>query len=369
MTNTTPRTRSLTEQTLSIVARRTMVWATMALGITFAPGASAQGSNPAANQPAADSSESEAAPVAIFTDDGFRAVADALTGTWKTTASVDSPDGGVDIVVTMAPVYIPGLTDTMYSETARADEPDEPYDVAVHRFIRTGSGIRMRTHRLTTGVDNARRAFAGVFALPEGTPVVIDPGTLFPTLDYAVRETDTGFKGSTPFPYPTSNRGAIEVKGAFEVSGDRLVLSERGFDGDGQMVWGPEDEGTVFTRTDPIATHYQTEGGVHVVEYNTGEGDPIINGNFIVVHYDGYIPDGRMFDSSVQKGEAFRYRFPGRLITGWIEGMQQARVGSVRRLFIPSELAYGSRGAGNPLIGANQDIRFLIRTIAIEPGS
>ena len=70
-------------------------------------------------------------------------------------------------------------------------------------------------------------------------------------------------------------------------------------------------------------------------------------GDRVAVHYEGSLLDGTVFDSSVQRGEPIEFLLGvGQVIPGWDEGIQLLRVGDKARLLIPSELAYGSRGAG-----------------------
>jgi FKBP-type peptidyl-prolyl cis-trans isomerase FklB len=65
-------------------------------------------------------------------------------------------------------------------------------------------------------------------------------------------------------------------------------------------------------------------------------------------HYHGTLIDGTVFDSSVQRGEPAEFPVGG-VIRGWTEALQRMKVGDKWRLFIPSELAYGSRGAGGAI--------------------
>lgn len=62
----------------------------------------------------------------------------------------------------------------------------------------------------------------------------------------------------------------------------------------------------------------------------------------VIVHYTGWTTDGRMFDSSVVRGQPARFPL-NRVIKGWTEGVQLMRVGEQRRFWIPSELAYGDK--------------------------
>jgi FKBP-type peptidyl-prolyl cis-trans isomerase len=64
----------------------------------------------------------------------------------------------------------------------------------------------------------------------------------------------------------------------------------------------------------------------------------------VLVHYEGRLIDGTIFDSSYERGEPISFPL-SRVIAGWTEGVGMMRVGETRELVIPSELAYGARGA------------------------
>jgi len=91
----------------------------------------------------------------------------------------------------------------------------------------------------------------------------------------------------------------------------------------------------------------QTESGLRYKILSAGKGPKPSQGDRVSVHYEGSLLDGTMFDSSVQRGEPIEFLLGvGQVIPGWDEGIQLLRVGDKARLLIPSELAYGSRGAG-----------------------
>jgi len=88
-----------------------------------------------------------------------------------------------------------------------------------------------------------------------------------------------------------------------------------------------------------------TPSGLQYTVLEKGDG-PIPSANDVVrVHYEGALTDGTVFDSSsnLEKGEEIPLDM---VIPGWAEGIQLMNVGSKYRLFIPSQLAYGERGAG-----------------------
>jgi FKBP-type peptidyl-prolyl cis-trans isomerase FklB len=90
---------------------------------------------------------------------------------------------------------------------------------------------------------------------------------------------------------------------------------------------------------------------------------PTINDK-VKTHYHGTLIDGTVFDSSVERGQPISFPVSG-VIKGWTEALQLMPVGSKWRLFIPSELAYGDRGAG-PKIGPGSTLIFDVELLAIE---
>ena len=84
-----------------------------------------------------------------------------------------------------------------------------------------------------------------------------------------------------------------------------------------------------------------------VVTPGTGKVHPKATDS-VTVHYSGWTPDGKMFDSSVARGEPSTFPLD-RVIKGWTEGVQLMVVGEKRRFWIPSALAYGDNpGGGRP---------------------
>jgi len=76
----------------------------------------------------------------------------------------------------------------------------------------------------------------------------------------------------------------------------------------------------------------------------TGTISPSATSN-VTVHYKGTTLDGKEFDSSYSRGEPTSFPL-NRVIAGWTEGLQLMTVGAKYRFYIPSDLAYGSQGAG-----------------------
>lgn len=91
----------------------------------------------------------------------------------------------------------------------------------------------------------------------------------------------------------------------------------------------------------------ETESGLYYRDLTVGDGPVAESGQTVTVHYTGWLPNGRQFDSSRDRGELFSFDLgEGQVIQGWDEGVAGMRVGGRRQLVIPPHLAYGSRGAG-----------------------
>ena len=95
-----------------------------------------------------------------------------------------------------------------------------------------------------------------------------------------------------------------------------------------------------------------------------GDGDAITTDTPFTAYYIGWKPDGTIFDSSLD-GESLKAPFsvtPGGVIEGWTKGADGMKVGGVRELTIPSDLAYGETGSGDS-IPANTPLKFVVMII------
>ena len=108
-----------------------------------------------------------------------------------------------------------------------------------------------------------------------------------------------------------------------------------------------------------------TETGLQyeIVEESKGLQKPMLLDK-VKVHYHGTLIDGTVFDSSVDRNEPISFPLNG-VIKGWQEGLQLMTVGSKYRFFIPYDLAYGPRGAGEA-IGPFSALIFDVELLAIE---
>ncbi len=89
-------------------------------------------------------------------------------------------------------------------------------------------------------------------------------------------------------------------------------------------------------------------------------------GKTVSVHYTGWLTDGTKFDSSADRGEAFRFNLGGgQVIKGWDQGVQGMKLGGKRKLTIPPDLGYGIQGAGG-LIPPNATLVFEVELLDVK---
>jgi FKBP-type peptidyl-prolyl cis-trans isomerase len=107
-----------------------------------------------------------------------------------------------------------------------------------------------------------------------------------------------------------------------------------------------------------------TASGLQYKVVTMGTGEKPTAADKVKVHYHGTTIDGEVFDSSVERGEPITFPLGG-VIPGWTEGVQLMPVGSKFIFYIPSDLAYGDRGAGG-IIKPGAALIFEVELISIE---
>ncbi|HRT73270.1 MAG TPA: FKBP-type peptidyl-prolyl cis-trans isomerase, partial [Bacteroidales bacterium] len=107
---------------------------------------------------------------------------------------------------------------------------------------------------------------------------------------------------------------------------------------------------------------YQTQSGLQYKVIKMGEGPKPTNTDKVKVHYEGKLINGKVFDSSYERGEPIEFEL-NQVIPGWAEGLTLMPVGSIFELYIPSDLAYGDRPIGE--IPAGSTLIFKVELLEI----
>ena len=110
----------------------------------------------------------------------------------------------------------------------------------------------------------------------------------------------------------------------------------------------------------------KTQSGLEYIEVETGTGAQAKAGDTVSVHYTGKFQDGKVFDSSISRGEPISFPLGmGSVIKGWDEGIALMKVGGKAQLVIPPSLAYGERGASG-VIPPNATLVFDVELVSIR---
>jgi FKBP-type peptidyl-prolyl cis-trans isomerase len=124
-----------------------------------------------------------------------------------------------------------------------------------------------------------------------------------------------------------------------------------------------EDDARVLR--EQYGTAHTNPSGLRYLVRAPGAGSPPSLGAQIVAHYDGYLLDGRKFDSSRDRGEPFVFRVgTGAVIKGWDEAFLTMKQGEKRTLLIPWWLGYGEKGRG--MIPPRGTLRFEVELLEIR---
>ena len=157
------------------------------------------------------------------------------------------------------------------------------------------------------------------------------------------------FTGEAPQMNPEEANQILEAFIAGEQQGDGMKNLEEG------LAFLAENKNKREVVELPSGLQYEV--------LNEGEGDIPSANDQVRCHYHGTLIDGTVFDSSVQRGKPAVFPVGG-VIQGWVEALQLMSVGSKWKLFIPSDLAYGQRGAGAS-IGPNSTLIFEVELLEI----
>ena len=151
-----------------------------------------------------------------------------------------------------------------------------------------------------------------------------------------------------------------------EAESFKAVEAFRSFEGSREANLA-EEKAAIEAELDKLATGFEkTESGLRYQILQKGTGAQATKGAMVSVHYKGQLTDGTVFDSSYKRKEPIEFALGmGQVIAGWDEGVSLLNVGDKARFVIPSNLGYGSRGAGGA-IPPNANLIFDVELVSIK---
>ena len=310
----------------------------------------------------------------VLQDSPMDQVTSQLTGTWMTTqpyevrVSDDGSSQNIFIVMSVTPVTIQGMDNTMYAESSLSNTPWAPFRQSVFQLYEYKGKVRLRTYTLAVDED-MKGMLIGMTAVPSMFSG-LSKEQLIATLDVELDVSPNGFSGSTPYPYPTGVLGAVEMTSSVAFDGTTLTTADRGYGAQGNVVWGAdEDSSYTFERTAPYTSTTIKDNGLVIIDYPISVSDMgVQDGDEMHVHYSGYLPDGMKFDSSYDRDQPFAFHFPpgNRAIPGWGFGMEGLTLNAHRKLIIPSDIGYGPAGNPRANIPGDSTLIFNIHLVHVE---
>lgn len=300
-----------------------------------------------------------------WTDPEIGALGQALSGSWKSAEPArltGSANETVSVFLNVAPVQFSGVPNALYVELAREGQLNRPYRQAIWRLYRSEGKIQLQTLEFRRA-RGAAMQLAGLWAAPEAFPMTLTTDDVVATLNLVVDGKGGAWTGATAHAYPTFVGSASSMTSQMSLDQDALTVTDTGFNADGKTQWGGTP--TRFVKHDPGVNVIRHNGGVTVVEYPSQvSGEAAAAGNMVSVHYIGFLEDGKTFDSSYERGTPFAYQYDRKLIDGWNLAMADAKRGQIRKLFIPSAMAYKEQG-NPPLIPRNANLIFEVQVLDV----
>lgn len=133
-----------------------------------------------------------------------------------------------------------------------------------------------------------------------------------------------------------------------------------------QLNGRKRDEAHAFMETNKVRSGVTTTAsGLQYEVIREGNGEKPSLTDTVTVHYKGQLTDGHVFDSSYDRGEPTTFPLE-RVIEGWQEGLQLMPVGAQYRIYVPYELGYGERGAGQD-IPPFSPLIFEVELVSVQP--
>lgn len=326
--------------------------------------------------PAADAAaNTPAAPSITSADPQVQAIVKLLTGSFRAPAAGTQPE----LVLHAAVVNVTGLDNAVYFELHRADTPDAAFSQGILHVFRQnapapeGSAagsveqLMLRVYGFTRLSSTFADAVVGLWQAPDAFPP-IKSDQLAPIVDVVLQpQGDGAFAGRSTLT-PFNQHGASQLLSAWRISTAGVSIKDVGLKPDGTEAFGPTagQPESVFVRFEAPTAVNRLAGGVVAIDLVPGDGPAADDGDDIAMHYRGFLAsDGFEFDASIsnQRPPILVTLPVGNFIQGWSIALPGQKMGQVRRLVIPSAMAYGEAGRRSARIPPNATLIFETRVV------
>ena len=131
------------------------------------------------------------------------------------------------------------------------------------------------------------------------------------------------------------------------------------------LLLGSGSKGSGAPKPAQVDSYTTTDSGLQYADLRPGSGATPSKGQKVTVHYNGWLTNGKLFDSSHKRSKPFTFELGRRkVIRGWDEGVASMQVGGLRQLKVPPALGYGAVGSP-PVIPKNATLIFEVELLEI----
>jgi len=230
-----------------------------------------------------------------------------------------------------------------------------------YEITHKGDGARAKSGDMVAVHYTGKLSNGNVFdsSVDRGEPIAfkLGQGQVIPGWDEGISLLDVGDKATLTIPSELAygEQGAGGVIGpnetlTFDVELVEIKDSPKPFDVSGKET-------------------VTSDSGLEYIKLNETDGEQAAANKIVTVHYSGYLEDGSLFDSSVERGQPFSFTLgQGQVVPGWDEGIGYLKIGEKAKFTVPANLAYGEQGAGG-IIQPNATLVFDVELIDIQEGA
>ncbi|MGD9688682.1 MAG: CpcT/CpeT family chromophore lyase [Phycisphaerales bacterium] len=316
-------------------------------------------------------------PLPEIGDKEIAAAVEMLSGSFAT----GSAKGEIPaLVMGMGRVDVPGFDNAVYFEIARADSPSRPYRQGILHFYRTGGAsgaLKLRLFSLA-GAPTLGDAVVGLWLAPEVFPD-LNPAALRPIVDITLAKSGAGYTGSSGR-FPVQLGSAIEGEISIELAPGRVSLGDRAYDAAGKQVSGlPAGESLVFSTAPSSMRVTKRDDGMFIIDLVPPAGSPAAEAGSdarVAVHFSGWLhTDGWKFASSRDPRwdgapvEPQLVSLQAKLLSAWTKGLPGVTKGTIRRLIVPSGMAFHNVGSPQWRVPPDTPVIFEIECVWVEDKS